>query len=120
MNKIVEYSSQHYVFLFQMIHHIHTPLHAIHKNLFLKIFCSLYILLFLGIALPSHHHSDGIEHGDCAFCIVQKQTPIAETAFSIPTITCIIIEAIEAPQNSYIPLSISSFQSRAPPASNPS
>jgi hypothetical protein len=94
-----------------------TQIYALHKNLFLKIFCTLYILLFFGIALPAHHHSDGIEHGDCAFCIVQKQTPTTETAFPIPTIACIIIEAFEAPQNSYTPLSISSFQSRAPPPS---
>ena len=100
-----------------MIHHILTPLHALHTNLFLKIFCSLYILLFLGIALPTHHHSDGIEHGDCAFCIVQKQTPITETAVTIPTITCIIVEAFKAPHNSCAPLYISSFQSRAPPLS---
>ena len=44
---------------------------AINRNLFLKIFCSLFVFLFLGIALPAHHHNDGLDHDDCVLCVVQ-------------------------------------------------
>ena len=90
-------------------------IHSIHKNLLLKIVCSVYIFLFLGIALPAHHHSDGLDHGDCTFCVVQKQAPVAETAFSLPTVADIIVEAFQSPIKVYDPRFISAFHSRAPP-----
>lgn|GEM_PF-3128972 len=89
---------------------------AINKNLFLKIFCSLYIFLFLGIALPAHHHSDGVDHDDCIFCITQNQAPTTEMVFSVPLVTRIIVELSQPPIKFYDPQLISTFQSRAPPA----
>ncbi len=89
---------------------------VIQKNLFLKIFFSLYICLFLGIVLPAHHHSDGMDHDDCAFCTMQNQAPVAEAVFSLPTVTGSIVELLQPPEQYYLPGILSSFDSRAPPA----
>jgi hypothetical protein len=88
---------------------------AINRNLFLKIFCSLFVFLFLGVALPAHHHSDGLDHDDCVFCVVQKQAPTTEMVFSVPLVTQIIVELSQSPIQFYNPQLISTFQSRAPP-----
>jgi hypothetical protein len=90
-------------------------IHAIHKKFSLKIFCSLFLCLFFGIALPVHHHNDGIDHGDCAFCVLQKQASVVEMAISLPAITESIIELSQSPIQNYNPCIISAFQSRAPP-----
>jgi hypothetical protein len=100
-----------------MCRHQIVIINAMHKNLFLKVFCSFYICLFLGIALPAHHHSDGLEHDDCAFCVVQKQASTTETVFSLPIVTRTIVELIQLPIKFCNPFLISAFQSRAPPAS---
>ena len=89
---------------------------AIQKNLFLKIFFSLYICLFLGIVLPAHHHSDGADHDDCAFCTMQNQAPVAEAVFLLPLVTVCFVELLQLPERYYIPGILSSFDSRAPPA----
>lgn len=86
------------------------------ENLFVKIFLSLYICFFLGIALPAHHHSDGVDHDDCAFCTMQNHAPVAETVFSLPTVTESIAELPRPVVQSCIPGILSSFDSRAPPA----
>ena len=65
---------------------------VIQKNLFLKIFFSLYICLFLGIVLPAHHHSDGLDHDDCVFCTMQNNAPVAEAVFTLPTVADYIVE----------------------------
>lgn len=88
---------------------------AIKKNFFIKIFFSLYICLFLGIALPSHHHSDGLDHDDCIFCTMQKQAPLTETVFSLPIPAGILLESFKSPEQCFFPSVISSFHSRAPP-----
>jgi len=86
------------------------------ENLFLKIFLSLYVCFFLGIALPVHHHSDGLDHDDCAFCTMQNHAPLAETVFSLPTAAGSIVELPQPPRRNYIPGILSAFKSRAPPA----
>jgi hypothetical protein len=88
---------------------------SIHENLFLKIFCSLYVFLFLGVALPTHHHNDGLDHDDCIFCLVQKQAITPETVFSLPLVTRTVVELTQLPIQFYNPCLISAFQSRAPP-----
>jgi len=92
-------------------------LRAIHKNLFLKMFCSIFLSAFLGIAMPAHRHSDGVIHGDCIFCITQKQAPTAVMTFSLPLITGSIVELSQLPARLYYPHIIAAFQSRAPPVS---
>lgn len=89
---------------------------AIQENLFLKIFFLLYICLFLGIVLPAHHHSDGVDHDDCVFCTMQNHAPVAEAVFSLPMVTGSIVELPQLPEQYYIPGILSSFDSRAPPA----
>jgi hypothetical protein len=88
---------------------------AINRNLFLKIFCSLFVFLFLGVALPAHHHNDGLDHDDCVLCVVQKQAPATEVVFSLPIVTRIFVELTQPPIKFYNPCLISAFQSRAPP-----
>jgi len=90
---------------------------VINKNLSLKIFFSLFLCLFLGIALPAHHHSDGLEHGDCSFCVVQKSTPTVETVYSLPVVMGSFVELFQPSIQSYSPFILSAFQSRAPPVS---
>jgi hypothetical protein len=90
---------------------------AMHKNLFLKVFCSFYICLFLGIALPAHHHSDGVDHDNCALCILQNQAPTTETVFSLACVVGIPVELFQPPIKFHDPRLIFAFHSRAPPAS---
>ncbi len=90
---------------------------AINKNLFLKIFCSLYIFLFLGIVLPAHHHDDGADHDNCAFCIAQNQAPTTETVFSLPIFSGVFVDLPQSTIQNYLPIIFSSFDIRAPPAS---
>jgi hypothetical protein len=89
---------------------------AMQRNLFSKIFFSLYICFFLGIALPAHHHNDGLDHDDCAFCTMQNHAPVAETVFSLPSVTDSIVDLPRHVVQCFIPGFVSAFDSRAPPA----
>ena len=90
---------------------------AMQENLFLKIFCSIYLCLFFGIVLPAHYHSDGVDHDDCVFCTMQNQAPVAEAVFSLPMVTGSIVELPQPPEQYYLPPEFCPlFDSRAPPA----
>jgi len=52
----------------------------------------MYVCLFFGVALPTHHHSDGADHDDCAFCTMQNHAPVVGAVFSLPTVTDAIVE----------------------------
>jgi hypothetical protein len=88
---------------------------VMHKNLFLKIFFSGYICFFFGVALPAHHHSDGVDHDDCVFCTMQKHASVTESVFSLPVSTGLPVESFTPPLQCFIPIETSSFHSRAPP-----
>lgn len=76
----------------------------------------MYVCLFFGVALPTHHHSDGADHDDCAFCTMQNHAPVVGAVFSLPTVTDAIVELPCQIAQSCIPGIFSSFDSRAPPA----
>jgi hypothetical protein len=83
-------------------------------NLPLKIFWSIFLCLFLGVALPAHHHDDGLNHSDCAFCVVQKSTPPVEGMWSLPVVFDIVTELTQPPLQRCYPILVLAFNSRAP------
>jgi hypothetical protein len=63
----------------------------IRTNRILSLSCLLIIGLYLGVALPTHHHRDGAEHNDCPVCVASHQPSVVEPVASAPTpfIECI-------------------------------
>jgi|WetSurMetagenome_2_1015567.scaffolds.fasta_scaffold38360_2 hypothetical protein len=77
---------------------------------------AVFISLYIGIILPTHHHSDGKYHDNCTLCVVQHQPAGINPVFTLPESISdsIIIEssAIIARFSSFI----SVYRSRAPPS----
>jgi hypothetical protein len=82
----------------------------------LTVFSALFLSLYLGFLLPSHHHDDGQEHEDCSLCVAQVQPSLAEFTFSMPVPVVVTSEAVLQPACICKPSIVTGYQTRAPPA----
>jgi hypothetical protein len=83
-------------------------------------FCfALYLAILFGVVIPTHHHKDGVEHSDCAVCVISHQPVVTQIIVSVfLAVVILFIKLICFPE--IIPARIPrAFCSRAPPARVP-
>ncbi len=85
----------------------------------LPMLCSLFLIFYLGVLLPSHHHDDGKEHDDCPLCVAQAQPAESAAVIALPPISYVTLETF-----AFCPISHSvefrlHYHGRAPPRLTP-
>lgn len=86
----------------------------LHFRLF-PITIASFLILFFGYILPSHHHTDGQEHPECALCQLQS-TPTENTVgFCIIFLALSLIAIFGIGYHFYSSIFTSVYFGRAPP-----
>ncbi len=81
-------------------------------------FCfALYLAVLIGVVVPTHHHEDGAEHGDCVVCVISHQPGVAPAIVSVVLVAVrLFVKKVRLPEI-IIVHTPSPFGSRAPPLS---
>lgn len=82
---------------------------------FFSICIALFLILFFGVILPSHHHTDGKEHPDCTLCQIQSQPAEAAVVFCLIFLVTAFLGVAVFNCQSKISEYSSAYHSRAPP-----
>jgi len=76
---------------------------------------TLFIGLYLGIVLPSHHHDDFKEHFDCSICIAQAQAIETVAVYAVALFAAVSFVVFIFFQTFHVQSFVDCFHCRAPP-----